>query len=346
MGFYLMKPTLRTTAEDRPAPSPAASLRHPPQLASKNPHRGPASNRILSSKYRDEMGLCYYGQRHYSPSLGRWLSRDGVNDQRPRVLLPARPAPPAGTSSPEDSTPYSFVGNRTVDHVDPWGDFPVPVPAPPLLITPVTPISWSALINMWTARNFRTLEARLQALCPTHGSVEVSPVMNPRQCCRSTGPMSCRAQATKFASDYTTAIKGVLDAEAAKHGDILGGWLLNGRRRWGGRPDLGGDGFYCYEWAEKAKDILNASLLRHWGSNSVCFRGAQVSKGGTFWWFFSDYHSWFMIYGPNEVSPSYVVTGNTVTIDPWWSGGELVIPRSPYTAVRYEAGSGVFLSVP
>jgi RHS repeat-associated protein len=48
----------------------------PGGLAGREPHRGPTSNRILSSKYRDETGLCYYGYRFYISDTGRWLNLD------------------------------------------------------------------------------------------------------------------------------------------------------------------------------------------------------------------------------------------------------------------------------
>jgi RHS repeat-associated protein len=43
-------------------------------LANANPFR-------FSTKYQDlETGLCYYGFRHYSPQLGRWISRDPIHE--------------------------------------------------------------------------------------------------------------------------------------------------------------------------------------------------------------------------------------------------------------------------
>jgi RHS repeat-associated protein len=318
----------------------SARLRAPrlATLGSRKPHRGPTSSRILSSKYRDgEAYLYYYGHRYYAPGIGRWLSRDDTGEQLPRLQQAARSARPVSGPGSEDAL-YCFVGNRPVDHVDPWGDFAVPVPAPPLIIAPIPPmIDWSARINTWTARNLRALEAKLQALCPPSGSVMLSPVLNPRQCCNAGGPMSCKEQATKFASDYMAHVKAVLLAEYREHGDIEGGWLGDLRRRTGGSPGLGGDGYYCMEWAEKAVDVFDLSLKPYWLNNKLCFRGAQVSKGDTFWWWYSNYHSWFMAYGPYETSPTYLATRNTVVVDPWWSGGEYVIPRGrAYVAERVE----------
>jgi hypothetical protein len=77
-----------------PSTSRHDSLR-PIPFASEELHRGPTSNRILSSKYRDESGLQYYGHRHFTPGLGGWLSRDTIGDlavQSPafRIDLPFR----------------------------------------------------------------------------------------------------------------------------------------------------------------------------------------------------------------------------------------------------------------
>jgi RHS repeat-associated protein len=50
-------------------------------LAGPKPHRGPTSNRILSSKYRDrETTLLYHDHRYYNSLLGLWLSRDPIEE--------------------------------------------------------------------------------------------------------------------------------------------------------------------------------------------------------------------------------------------------------------------------
>jgi RHS repeat-associated protein len=64
----------------------------------------PISNTFkFSTKYFDpETGLSYYGYRHYSPSLGRWLSRDPLEEAGGMNLL-------------------GFVNNDPVNGVDPLG---------------------------------------------------------------------------------------------------------------------------------------------------------------------------------------------------------------------------------
>jgi RHS repeat-associated protein len=60
----------------------------------------------FSSKYTDsETGLVYYGFRYFSPMMGRWLSRDPI-EERGGVNL------------------YGFVGNDPVNQVDLLGLFP------------------------------------------------------------------------------------------------------------------------------------------------------------------------------------------------------------------------------
>ncbi len=64
-------------------------------LASGNPIR-------FSSKYFDEeAGMLYYGFRYYSPELGRWPSRDPIEEG-------------------DGSNMFSFVGNDALNHVDLW----------------------------------------------------------------------------------------------------------------------------------------------------------------------------------------------------------------------------------
>ncbi|MBN1492148.1 MAG: RHS repeat-associated core domain-containing protein, partial [Phycisphaerae bacterium] len=57
----------------------------------------------LTTKWFDvETGMHYYGHRYYAPRLGRWLNRDPSNEA-------------GGTNL------YVFVGNRTLNGVDPTG---------------------------------------------------------------------------------------------------------------------------------------------------------------------------------------------------------------------------------
>ena len=58
---------------------------------------------LASTKYYDwETGLYYYGYRYYSPSCGRWLSRDPSQENGGRNL-------------------YALVGNSPFDYFDPLG---------------------------------------------------------------------------------------------------------------------------------------------------------------------------------------------------------------------------------
>jgi RHS repeat-associated protein len=111
MGFYLTEPMTGPAAGAscaRPPTSHSQSIRMA-GLASRKPHRGPTSNRILSSKYRDETGLCYYGYRLYSAAVGRWISRDPIEEDGGWDL-------------------YAFAKNDGVDHHDglglAWDDRP------------------------------------------------------------------------------------------------------------------------------------------------------------------------------------------------------------------------------
>ena len=70
-------------------------------------NRGPArKNRILSSKYLDDTtDWYYYGYRYYAPKLGRWPSRDPIEEQ-------------GGVNV------YGFAGNAATFLVDALGEFP------------------------------------------------------------------------------------------------------------------------------------------------------------------------------------------------------------------------------
>jgi RHS repeat-associated protein len=65
-------------------------------MAANNPFR-------FSTKYQDdETGLVYYGYRYYSPSMGRWISRDPIEEEGGLNL-------------------YGFVGNDGINCFDPYG---------------------------------------------------------------------------------------------------------------------------------------------------------------------------------------------------------------------------------
>ena len=57
-----------------------------------------------SKEWEPAVGLYYYGYRFYSPSLGRWLSRDPLGEQ----------------ADPLHNL-YRFVGNNPLNYVDPYG---------------------------------------------------------------------------------------------------------------------------------------------------------------------------------------------------------------------------------
>jgi len=77
------------------------AIRRTGTLASQNPFR-------WSTKYTDdEADLVYYGYGYYSPGLGRWISRDTIEEKGGRNL-------------------YAFVSNRTPASVDSLGRHPWP----------------------------------------------------------------------------------------------------------------------------------------------------------------------------------------------------------------------------
>jgi RHS repeat-associated protein len=55
-----------------------------------------------TKRYDAQTGLIYYGHRYYSPTIGRWTTRDPLGEVGGMNL-------------------YAFVGNNPVNWVDPWG---------------------------------------------------------------------------------------------------------------------------------------------------------------------------------------------------------------------------------
>ena len=80
-------------------------------------------NFLFSTKYFDwETGLSYYGYRYYSPTQGRWLSRDPIGERGGANL-------------------YGIVDNNPVNHFDAFGLQAAPLhvplqPGPPIIVLP------------------------------------------------------------------------------------------------------------------------------------------------------------------------------------------------------------------
>ena len=102
----------------------------------------------FSTKYTDnETDLVYYGYRYYSPALGRWMSRDPIEEKGGLNL-------------------YGFVGNDGINYLDPLGNaYGNPISGGPGLIFPLPPCNndcrvpseisngWISAISMLTYWN-------------------------------------------------------------------------------------------------------------------------------------------------------------------------------------------------
>ena len=74
MGYYLKNPMTEPVPETRPASRLSRAV-------AKNLIGAPFCRAILSTKYWDQdTKMAYYGYRYYSPSMGRWLSRDPLHE--------------------------------------------------------------------------------------------------------------------------------------------------------------------------------------------------------------------------------------------------------------------------
>lgn len=71
--------------------------------------------RFSTKYYDDEVRLLYYGYRYYSPTLGRWITKD------PLTKLSFGGAPVDLTYSEHGLNPYLFVDNSPVSDVDAYG---------------------------------------------------------------------------------------------------------------------------------------------------------------------------------------------------------------------------------
>ncbi|MFC1461731.1 RHS repeat domain-containing protein, partial [Verrucomicrobiota bacterium] len=81
---------------------------------------------LFSSKYLDQdTGLYYYGYRYYSPSLGRWLSRDPIEEEGASVLQGGQFSILLDTmlSSKQniETLLYVFLRNQSISTYDPFG---------------------------------------------------------------------------------------------------------------------------------------------------------------------------------------------------------------------------------
>ncbi len=83
----------------------------------------------FSTKYHDdETNLVYYGYRYYSPELGRWLTRDPVDELGAKVAR--YEYDDTSDHSLIEPNPYVFVLNDPLNRVDLFGLFTSPVEQP------------------------------------------------------------------------------------------------------------------------------------------------------------------------------------------------------------------------
>jgi RHS repeat-associated protein len=73
---------------------------------------GPLHWGFTGQELDSETGLCYYRARYYDPSLGRFISADGV-------------VPDAG--DPQMLNRYAYASNNPTSNVDPSGHLPIPI---------------------------------------------------------------------------------------------------------------------------------------------------------------------------------------------------------------------------
>ena len=105
-------------------PTPSPSMGNPPVVALPSHTPDPTMFALhtfrFSSKILDtETGLTYYNYRYYSPELGRWLSRDPINELGHVLLKKANTQP---LYSDEDNNPYRHTSNNPLNKTDKNGE--------------------------------------------------------------------------------------------------------------------------------------------------------------------------------------------------------------------------------
>jgi RHS repeat-associated protein len=73
----------------------------------------------FSTKYTDsETSLSYYGYRYYSAEMGRWPSRDPLEEEGFRMMQGMLTGEPLPEKDPRDRNPYAFVLNAPTNTYD------------------------------------------------------------------------------------------------------------------------------------------------------------------------------------------------------------------------------------
>ena len=206
----------------------------------------------FSTKYfDDETDLYYYGYRFYRPELGRWLSRDPIEERGGNNL-------------------YGFVNNDAINLVDADGR--------------AAYSQWKPRSGKWgkVDRHYEELKKRLErelkSMCPENDEMKWDhPAFREPVCCKRE---TCLIDAKKFAVAYVTAIKEVWSLEKLTHGFTLGAEFGNIRltmekgRYFGDQYDDAflGHGLRCDGWAQ-----LGCKMAKNSIGNPVnnCFFGKR-----------------------------------------------------------------------
>ena len=183
------------------------------------------------------------------------------------------------------------------------------------------------------------LEQRMKSLCPVDRCIAMDTAIYGIQCCC---PQRCRSQAYLFATRLAAKVAVTFNAEMARHGDVVGGWLFGNPRRRNGKHwlefgitpdgDTDGDGFegdvdkdgrWCGEWMELSEESWREILYFWFADKKGCFPGMGLRKRGA-----RESHIWAGIFGPEPggVTANYLAAD--IHIDPWPNGGVTLIPST------------------
>jgi RHS repeat-associated protein len=287
--------------------------------------------RFSTKRYNASWSLYDYGYRHYSPDLGRWLSRDDVYRKTMRH--------------------YTFVDNSTVGYFDLLGLLKVTVLSPTSEVNDRSEedIKASAkrveqaIRQQQLQENIarligQELQNKLLALCPKDDKekINVTPVQPAPQCCTK---KPCERQAKNIATSVRMLVQSARRASLKQFSDPPTGSQADGN--YYNRPEKYRNpdtptyvraeyGLTCGEWARSVSEnvetathndfssfgksaVERAKAAKSGGSGTGCFRGRQFQL-------LYGVHAWFVVFNPRRTDVN-TYDDSDVVIDLWRSGG-------------------------
>jgi RHS repeat-associated protein len=252
----------------------------------------------FSTMYEDNVtGDRKYLFRDYTPSTGRWKSRDPIEEEGGKAL-------------------YAFVGNDPVIAWDLLG------------LDRMSLSQMEALLATSSERFYNQLVA-LCPKCPVEWTDERGNV----QTC---DPEVCRLTALVMMVDFSYYLRATFTSQYRRFGNVLAftSWYdsetINDRADQGpGNGNMSehynaGYGLKCTGMQELMMTRFYAVTLPVRDRHSQCFKGALFHRLPVM--LRRAAHNWFAIYGPLNNDPKKP----DITVDPWYSAGGIISKQGSY----------------